>query len=83
MSSDDPNEIVAVYVTHDLYEAELIRNELRDAGISCELDGETQGGFTDLVETRVLVRAWDLDRARRIIGKRATDKHAPPEDETA
>lgn len=82
MSSDDPNEIVAVYVTHDLYEAELVRNELRDAGISCELDGETQGGFTELVETRVLVRAWDLDRARQVIGKRSRDKHAPPEDET-
>ena len=81
MSSDDANEIVAVYVTHDLYEAELIRNELRDSGISCELDGETQGGFTDLVETRVLVKAWDVDRARQIIGKRSRDKHAPPEDE--
>ena len=78
---EDANEVVVVYNTHDLYEAEIIRNELHDAGISCELDGESQGGFTELVETKVLVRAWDADRARRLIERRTTDKHEPPRDE--
>ena len=83
MSNDDANEVVVVYMTHDLYEAEILKNELHDAGISCELDGESQGGFTDLVETRLLVRIWDVDRARKIIGQRSHDKFTPPKDETS
>ncbi len=79
---DDANEVVVVYTTNDLYEAEIIRNKLRDAGIACELDGESQGGFTEIVETKLLVRAWDADRARRLIERRSTDKHEPPHNET-
>jgi hypothetical protein len=77
----DPNETIVVYTTNDVYEAEIIRNELRDAGIACELDGESQGGFTELVETKLLVRAWDADRARRLITRRTTDRFGPPRDE--
>jgi hypothetical protein len=81
--SADGGEIVVVYVTNDLYEAEILRNELHSEGISCELDGESQGGFTELVETKLLVRAWDADRARRLIDRRkAADKFEPPRDET-
>jgi hypothetical protein len=79
--SGDANEVVVVYTTNDLYEAEIIRNELHAAGIACELDGESQGGFTELVETKVLVRDWDADRARQIIEGRTTDKFEPPRDD--
>ena len=77
----DANATVVVFTTNDVYEAEIIRNSLRDAGIACELDGEAQGGFTEIVETKLLVRAWDADRATRLIHKRTTDKHEPPRDE--
>ena len=79
--TDDPDKIEVVYVTNDVYEAEIIRNELHEAGIKCELDGESQGGFTEIVETKVLVRAWDADRARRMITQRKTDKFDPPQDD--
>ncbi len=69
---ENANEVVVAYSTIDLYEAEIIRNELHAAGIRCELDGESQGGFTELVETKLLVRAWDADRARRLIERRTT-----------
>ena len=77
----DADEIVVVYTTDDLYEAEIIRNELQDAGIACELDGESQGGFTEIVETKLLVHAWDFDRARRLIEERQGDTFEPPGDE--
>ena len=77
----DPNETVVLYTTNDIYEAEIIRNELHDAGIACELDGESQGGFTGIVETKVLVHAWDFDQARKLIERRQTDKFEPPSDE--
>lgn len=77
----DANEAVVVYGTNDVYEAEIIRNELRGAGIACELESESQGGFTELVETRLLVHAWDADRALRLIERRITDKFEPPTDE--
>jgi hypothetical protein len=79
--TEDADEVVAVYTTTDLYEAEIIRNELREEGIACELDGESQGGFTEIVETKLLVRAWDADRARRLIESRTADRFDPPRDE--
>jgi hypothetical protein len=81
MSSDDASEVVVVYVTNDVYEAEILRNELREAGVVCEVDGESQGGFTELVQTKLLVKAQDEDRARRIIGARSQDQSKPPQDE--
>ncbi len=78
---DDPNKTVVVYTTNDVYEAEIIRNEFHAAGIACELDGESQGGFTEIVETKLLVHAQDADRARRLIERRASDKFEPPRDE--
>lgn len=79
--TDDTNQVEVVYRTNDVYEAEIIRNELHDAGIKCELDGESQGGFTEIVETKLLVRAWDAARARQLIERRMTDKFEPPRDE--
>ncbi len=78
---DDPNETVVVYTTNDIYQAEIIRGELHSAGIACELDGTSQGGFTELVETKLLVHAQDADRARRLIERPTTDKFDPPRDE--
>jgi hypothetical protein len=77
----DADEVVAAYTTNDLYEAEIIRNELRDEGIACELDGESQGGFTEIVEMKVLVRASDADRARRLIESRTADRSGLPRGE--
>jgi hypothetical protein len=78
---NDPNEVVVVFTTNNLFEAEIIRNELHDAGIKCELDGESQGGFTEIVPTKLLVRALDADQARKLIETRSTDKFEPPQDE--
>ena len=77
----DANEVEVVYTTNDIYEAEIIRNQFHDAGIKCELDGESQGGFTEIVETKLLVRAADADRARRLIERRTTDEFESPRDE--
>jgi hypothetical protein len=73
---EDPNEVEVVYTTNDVFEAEMVRNRLNDAGIKCELDGNSQGGFTEIVETKLLVRAGDVDRARELIERRTTDESA-------
>jgi hypothetical protein len=77
----DVNEVDVVYTTNDVYEAEIIRNQLHDAGIKCELDGVSQGGFTEIVETKLLVRAGDADRARKLIERRTPDQFERPRDE--
>ena len=79
--TQDANEVDVVYTTNDVYEAEIIRNQLHDIGIKCELDGVSQGGFTEIVETKLLVRAGDADRARKLIERRMTDNFEPPRDE--
>lgn len=80
--SEEAEEIVVVYTTNDVYEAEILRNELHEAGIACELDGESQGGFTEIVETKLLVKAWDADRALKLIEQRPKERFEPPRDET-
>ncbi len=74
--AQDANGVEVVYTTNDVYEAEIIRNQLHDAGIKCELDGDSQGGFTEIVETKLLVRAGDTDRARKLIEGQTTDEFA-------
>lgn len=77
----DANQSIVVYGTNDVYKAEVIRNMLQAEGIACELEGESQGGFTELVETRLLVHAGDADRALRLIKRRIGDDFEPPTDE--
>jgi 2-keto-3-deoxy-6-phosphogluconate aldolase len=62
-----PKRIVPVSVTTDASEAGKIKNALIAEGILCELDRQTQEGFTAIVNVRVLVRAEDFDRARATI----------------
>lgn len=61
------NEPVSVYITNDPFKAELIQNALQSEGIHCELEGGGQAALTAVLDIKVLVRAWDEDRARRII----------------
>jgi len=79
--TEDANAVDVVYTTDDVYEAEIIRNQLHDAGIKCELDGNSQGGFTEIVETKLLVRAEDAGSALHLIERRSIDTFEPPRDE--
>jgi hypothetical protein len=81
MESDEP---VTVYTLNDPYQAEIIKAALRGEGISCELDGERQAGFSDILEIGVLVRAQDADRARKLIRRHEIQwakEHGAPESE--
>lgn len=71
----DKNQPEIVYTTNDLYEAEIIKNGLESEGIVCEVDGTNQGGFVEIFDVRVLVRAEDAQRARAIIAAQA--EHQP------
>ncbi len=63
-----------VYTLNDPYKAEVIQSDLHSQGIACELDGEHQAGFSDILEIGILVRASDADRARRVIRRREPRK---------
>ena len=67
----DTNEPVVVQTTNNPTEAEILKNVLESEGIKCELEGENQGGFAGVLGVRILVRAWDEERARRVL-----DAHA-------
>ncbi len=60
-------KIVPVYVTTNLAQAEIVKHALIAEGIQCELQRQTQGGFAEIVDVRVMVRAEDFDRARSAI----------------
>ena len=64
MESQEPIE---VYTVTDPTVAEMIRNALHQEGIVCEISGESQGGFSGVLEIQILTRAIDAERARQII----------------
>lgn len=63
----DPNEPVVVFTTNDPVEAEMLVAYLRDEGIQADTEGVTQAGLAGILDVKVLVRAWDADRARKLI----------------
>jgi hypothetical protein len=67
----DVNEPVVVVTTNNLAEAEILKNVLEGEGIKCELDGENQGSFAGVIGIRILVRAWDEERARQVLASHA------------
>lgn len=67
----DANEPVVVYTTNNPAEAEILKNVLEDEGIKCELGGENQGSFAGVIGVRILVRAWDEERARHALASHA------------
>jgi Putative prokaryotic signal transducing protein len=72
----DVNEPVVVYTTNNLAEAEILKNMLEGEGIKCELDGENQGSFAGVIDVRILVRAWDEERARQALASHGHHRRA-------
>lgn len=63
----DPLEPVEVYTVMSAETAELIRATLEAENIPCWIEGEGQAGLAGVLPIGLLVRAQDIDRARRII----------------
>ena len=73
----DGDEIVTAFDTEDMYDAEIVRWLLQSEGIACRLDSQSQGGFTELVTTKVLVHARDTDRAHAAIHRKPKNVEKP------
>ncbi len=67
MSTGDPDSIVSVYSVMEPTRAEFLRVQLEQAGIECEVGGESQAGLTGTTRIDLLVRQRDAARAREII----------------
>lgn len=63
----DPHELVSVYIVQEPTLAELLRQELANEGIRCEVSGENQAGLAGLLRIDLLVQAMDADRARQLL----------------
>lgn len=66
MKSDD---LVSVYTVANPMEAEIIRAELNNEGIACQIGNENQAALTGItaMEIQILTRAEDADRARKLL----------------
>jgi hypothetical protein len=74
----DVNEPVSVYATKDPAEAEMLKNLLAGEGIKSELEGEGQASLAGILDVKVLVRAWDEERARQVLASHAHHHHGQP-----
>jgi hypothetical protein len=67
----DVNEPVVLCTTNNPNEAEFLKALLEGEGVKCEVDGENQGSLAGILEIRILVRAWDEERARCVLASGA------------
>jgi hypothetical protein len=65
------NEPVIAFSTNSYAEAEILKSMLESEGIKCELEGEHQASLTGILDIRGLVRAWDKDRAEKLLSRHA------------
>jgi Putative prokaryotic signal transducing protein len=72
----DANSLVVLCTTNNPAEAELIKSLLETEGIRCELEGENQAALTGILAIKVWVRAWDEDKARRVLKERSQHHEA-------
>lgn len=63
----DTDEPVEVYTLKNPTQAELIKNFLESEGIPCSVSGEGQLGLTGVMDIKILVRAGDADKARKLL----------------
>jgi hypothetical protein len=73
----DTTEPLDVYTTKDPAEAEMLKNPLERDGAKCELDGEVQANLEGILDNKVLLRAWDVERARQVLAAH-THHHVQP-----
>ena len=73
----DWNELVTAHTLKDPYQAEIIKNALRGEGIPCELDGAGQAGLSEVLDIGILVRAQDVDLARKLIEQHEGKREIP------
>lgn len=62
-----PQDVVTVDIVTNPVEAELVANTLRAEGIACTVEGAGGAGVVGNTEVRILVHAWDADRARNFL----------------
>jgi len=69
MHKTAPDELVTVYTVANPMEAEIIKAELQNEGIDCQIGNEEQAALTGLtaMEIDILTRAEDAIRARKIL----------------
>ena len=65
----DRAELVPICTVTNPMEAEIIRAALESAGITCQIGGESQGGFAGVLKIDVLTPASSVRKARRYLRK--------------
>jgi hypothetical protein len=69
------NDLVPVFSTNNLTEAEILRNVVGAEGIRCELDNQNQAGLSGILEIKGLVQTQDEVRARLALSKYQKQVH--------
>lgn len=62
--------LITICTVNDPVKAELIKIELANQDIRCEIGGEHQGGFTGTLSVELIVREEDAEAAKAIIEKK-------------
>jgi len=72
---NSPDQLVPIFRSHESWQAEIVRDVLRDHGVDCEISGGFQAGLTGVLEVQLLVRAADKRHAEQILAQLASDQN--------
>lgn len=64
-----PLKLTNVMSIRDPGLAEVLRIKLESEGIQCAIEGEHQAGLSGVLPMRLLVRASDVERAKKLIAQ--------------
>src|SRR5262249_52930167 len=65
----DPDEIVTIYRTGNAALASILADALNDEGIQARIDSPNQAALPGVIDSNVLIKAKDVDRAIKIINE--------------
>ena len=65
----NPDEIVTIYRTGNAALASILADALNDEGILARIDAPNQAALPGVIDSNVLVKAKDIDKAIQIINE--------------
>jgi uncharacterized membrane protein len=63
------DELITVFASRDVLEAEMVRMALLEQGIAAEIENAHQGGLAGVLDAKVYVKAEDVERAKQVMGE--------------
>ena len=71
------DELITVFTTRDIFQAEMIRMALSEEGIKSRIENEHQAGLSGVLDVKVYVMSDDAERAKQLVADLEREESQP------